>query len=59
MNQKMKTKAPTTPTPTPAITPLNFTPLLRVMFDMAGIACPKADAYEAHVVAQEESDAPL
>lgn len=37
----------------PKPTALNFNPLLYALFDMGGIATPRADKYEAHVFAQE------
>jgi hypothetical protein len=40
--------------PTPKPTPLNFNPLLRVMFDLAGVPAPLADGYEQYLVEQEE-----
>jgi hypothetical protein len=48
LNDRQPVKPVTKPTP------LNFNPLLRVMFDMAGVPAPLADGYEAYLVAQEE-----
>ena len=39
----------------PKPTPLNHLPLLYALFDMGGITTPAADAYEAHLFAQEEA----
>ncbi len=38
----------------PKPTALNFNPLLRTMFDLAGVPAPLADGYEAYLVEQEE-----
>jgi hypothetical protein len=39
----------------PKPTVLNHLPLLYALFDMGGITTPAADAYEAHLFAQEQA----